>query len=392
MSWYKEMLRGCRDNAAYEGGRYVILAVLAAIWPTINGILHVFWNKPWYWKLNGALIVLTVVLFIIALWKLVRIGKSQRISYEEQVNKRTTISNIPVECGPNVKGSVVKANGFTFYRARIEPTGNQQFPNLIAKLHSIKRDGVEMDLQEVLQIKYYPGDGSAPCARKNDPAFLDVVYVNPVAVADLHVHFWPAGMTHWNFESGHNYQLDIAILSAEISRRCEFEFVWTGDANTSSCRLISQGKISDDDVQITQCREKQREEALDKSVVLLKKHYPFMLSLHAIYRAKAYELKSNDDLCWICTQLVKAGHHDPFCNFQAFVPDSERLEFIKWARRQHGIDLSVGNSCLTAVQSWPEHKGRSQPTIYRQESVAVGAAWDLAGKEDWMNQLPRYDD
>jgi hypothetical protein len=82
MQWHRDMLRGFRDNAAYEGGRYLILAILAAVWPTISGILHVFWHKPWYWKLNGALIALTAVLFIIALWKLVRIGKSQRILYE----------------------------------------------------------------------------------------------------------------------------------------------------------------------------------------------------------------------------------------------------------------------------------------------------------------------
>lgn len=148
--------------------------------------------------------------------------------------------HIPIECGPDVKGSVVKANGFTFYRARIEPKGNEQFPALIAKLHAIKRDGVPIPLDEVLQIKFYPGDGTAPCARRDDPAFLDVVFVRPNNIsADLHVLFWPPGMTHWNFEPRHNYLLDIAILSKEISRRCEFKFVWTGEANTSSCRLIS---------------------------------------------------------------------------------------------------------------------------------------------------------
>jgi membrane protein implicated in regulation of membrane protease activity len=77
MQWHKDMLRGFRDNAAYEGGRYLILAILAAVWPTINGIMHVFWDKPWYWKLNGLLIAITAILFVVALWKLARIGKSQ---------------------------------------------------------------------------------------------------------------------------------------------------------------------------------------------------------------------------------------------------------------------------------------------------------------------------
>lgn len=77
MRWHKDMLRGFRDNAAYEGGRYLILAILAAVWPTINGIMHVFLDKPWYWKLNGLLIGITAILFVVALWKLARIGKSQ---------------------------------------------------------------------------------------------------------------------------------------------------------------------------------------------------------------------------------------------------------------------------------------------------------------------------
>ncbi len=78
MQWHKDMLRGFRDNAAYEGGRYLILAILAAVWPTINGIMHVFWDKPWYWKLNGLLIAITAILLVVALWKLARIRKSQR--------------------------------------------------------------------------------------------------------------------------------------------------------------------------------------------------------------------------------------------------------------------------------------------------------------------------
>jgi hypothetical protein len=72
MQWHKEMVRGFRDNAAYEGGRYLILALLAAVWPTVNGVLHVLWEKPWYWKLNGALIAITAILFIAAIRKFIQ--------------------------------------------------------------------------------------------------------------------------------------------------------------------------------------------------------------------------------------------------------------------------------------------------------------------------------
>jgi len=203
----------------------VIAAVIATL---ITGAVGWIRQLPLAILIVLALVVGAIAYFVIR--RIARYADSKSISV-----------GIPVECGPNVKGNVVKTKGFTFYRARIQPSGNEQFPNLIARVHSIKRDGVEMHLDEVLRIKYHPGDGSAPCARKDDPAFLDVVYVTPEAVATLHVLFWPPGMENWNFESGHNYQLDVAILSDEISRRCEFEFVWTGDTDTSSCRLISDG-------------------------------------------------------------------------------------------------------------------------------------------------------
>jgi hypothetical protein len=72
MQWHKEMLRGFRDNAAYEGGRYLILALLAAAWPIINGFLQ----KPWYWKLNGALIVIAIILFGVAIIKFSKLART----------------------------------------------------------------------------------------------------------------------------------------------------------------------------------------------------------------------------------------------------------------------------------------------------------------------------
>jgi hypothetical protein len=88
MQWHKEMLRGFRDNAAYEGGRYLILALLAAAWPIINGILQ----KPWYWKLNGFLISVAVILLVVAIIKFSQITrKSHTPSEAEETPKRRAI-------------------------------------------------------------------------------------------------------------------------------------------------------------------------------------------------------------------------------------------------------------------------------------------------------------
>ncbi len=86
MQWHKEMLRGFRDNAAYEAGRYLILGVAAAVWPIINGILHVYGAKPWYWKLNGGLMVLATLLLLAAVTKLI-FGKRKTHPAEQPLSQ-----------------------------------------------------------------------------------------------------------------------------------------------------------------------------------------------------------------------------------------------------------------------------------------------------------------
>jgi hypothetical protein len=266
-----------------------------------------------------------------------------KVKLLEQFRAETTQSNsnIPVECGPNVKGSVVKANGFTFYRARIEPNGSEQFPALIAKLHGIRCDGVQMPLDEVLQIKFYPGDDSAPCARRDDPAFLDVVFVRPNGSADLHVLFWPAGMTHWNFESGHSYQLDIAILSKGTSRRCEFEFVWTGEANTSSCRLVSDG----DRKSVGRQRSLEVAAVINDAVRLLRSDSRFCnFPLRALQMAGVGDLQTEEEFSEVREAIIQHNFVDPLVGIPSLYkgrPNTEPkwLEVIKSANR-HQVDLS----------------------------------------------------
>src|SRR5437763_1250015 len=129
MRWHKEMLRGFRDNAAYEGGRYLILALLTAAWPIINSFLQ----RPWYWRLNFVLILVAIILFIIAIIKFSKVArtssspekKNSGLMKPELTDAQVPIiptipahqdfksaETIPVECAPNVKGSVVRANGF----------------------------------------------------------------------------------------------------------------------------------------------------------------------------------------------------------------------------------------------------------------------------------------
>ena len=192
-----------------------------------------------------------------------------------------------------------------------------------------------MPLDEVLQIRFYPGDGSAPCARKNDPAFLDLVFVRPDNSADLHVLFWPAGMTNWNFEPNHVYQLDVAVLSKQASRRCEFEFMWTGDANTSSCRLVSDGSE-----QLRRQRSPEVTAVINESVRLLRGN-PRLINfpLEALQMAGVGDLQTEGDFAEVREAVWQHVQTDPLVG----IPDLYNiggtepnwLEVVKWANRNN---------------------------------------------------------
>jgi hypothetical protein len=60
MRWVKDLARGIRDNAVYDLFR---LAAVALIWPFINAVLSAAGKLPWYWLLNGILIVTAIAFF-----------------------------------------------------------------------------------------------------------------------------------------------------------------------------------------------------------------------------------------------------------------------------------------------------------------------------------------
>src|ERR1700676_2118939 len=72
MRWHKEMLRGLRDNAAYEVGRYVILLLwpfaLAATYTGLSWLGTMRWN----WRVNAGLLLIAVIILFITALKLIR--------------------------------------------------------------------------------------------------------------------------------------------------------------------------------------------------------------------------------------------------------------------------------------------------------------------------------
>ena len=104
-----KLLKEARGNALWDFAKWlyrnatVIAAVIATL---ITGAVGWIRQLP-----LPILIVLALVVGVIAYFVIRRIAR--------YADSKSISVGIPVECGPNVKGSVVKSKGFTFYRARI---------------------------------------------------------------------------------------------------------------------------------------------------------------------------------------------------------------------------------------------------------------------------------
>ncbi len=130
MRWQKEIGRGIRDSAAYDAVKYVILALLVSVWPAVNGFLHVVGSKPWYWKLNGALIIIAVILLFIALLKLARIGKVQGAVGKEGQQGERQDSATPLPTPSTPPGIVPPTPSETATPTAIVPTPEKVSPKL----------------------------------------------------------------------------------------------------------------------------------------------------------------------------------------------------------------------------------------------------------------------
>jgi hypothetical protein len=72
MQWHKEMLRGFRDNAAYEVGRAVILLIAPFVLAPIYTVLSRLGAWNWNWRIHAGLIFIAIVILCVTAWKLVR--------------------------------------------------------------------------------------------------------------------------------------------------------------------------------------------------------------------------------------------------------------------------------------------------------------------------------
>jgi hypothetical protein len=158
---------------------------------------------------------------------------------EEQIESR-----IRVSCGKAVDKSVVRADGETWYRARLDLNGTTPVPDIEARVTELWEGETKVPLQEVLTLTMYPGvlkpEGDFRTLNEGCPEFVDIIRVGD-GIAHFPLKFYPRAVDHKNLlKSNHTYRITVMIYSrSNRADRCTFEFQWTGDPNTSDIRLIS---------------------------------------------------------------------------------------------------------------------------------------------------------
>ena len=83
-----------------------------------------------------------------------------------------------------------------------------------------------------------------------------------------------------------------------------------------------------------------------------------IMSFHGLYRARAYDLESNEDLVWVCDKLIAHGSSHPFQGLDECMPQSEWLDFMKWGHLHAKWDFGRGGGYLHAAPEWSNKKGR----------------------------------
>jgi len=100
-------------------------------------------------------------------------------------------------------------------------------------------------------------------------------------------------------------------------------------------------------------------ECLIRAAALLKdKKDGVVMNFHGLYRARAYDLESNQDLMWVCDKLVEHGYSHPFEGLNECVLQIEWLDFMKWGHLHAKWDFGRGGGYLQAAPEWSNKKGR----------------------------------
>jgi hypothetical protein len=116
---------------------------------------------------------------------------------------------------------------------------------------------------------------------------------------------------------------------------------------------------------LSSAREERVQEYVDATVGILKTN-PFVMPFHALSRANAYRLKSNDEVVEVCEQIEAYGHEHPLRGLEGYVPEGDWLAFLKRVKYAPGVNPNDDAHYLFEAEKWRQDHGYPDPT--KQES------------------------
>lgn len=159
--------------------------------------------------------------------------RNDRIALEERLKSRILIS-----AGRSVAKSVITADGITYFRARMDLDGTEPVYDVEAHITAIRRDGNDLQLDEVPHLMLHPGSRVLPALKEGVAGFVDVIKTDEQGRPKLALGLPYVSVNRYVFDPGHAYQIDVAVSGSTRTQKCTFAFNWTGDQHTAEWSVL----------------------------------------------------------------------------------------------------------------------------------------------------------
>ena len=112
-------------------------------------------------------------------------------------------------------------------------------------------------------------------------------------------------------------------------------------------------------------REKEVQKCVDETIGILKNN-PFVTEFHALSRANAYRLESNDEVVEACKRIEAYGYGPPLRNLDGSVPESDWLAFLKHVNYAPGVNPHDEADYLFEAEEWRKNHGYPEPSTQKR--------------------------
>ena len=261
---------------------------------------------------------------------------------------------IRVSCGKSVDKSIVTANGFTYFRGRLDLVGTEPLYDLTACVNAIRKDGEKLQLNEEARLTLHPGYPILDVLNEGVAGFVDVIVVEPDERPRLVLAYNYGSVDPFSFFlSGHVFQIDVSITAKKTrTQKRTFVFGWTGDRKTAEFRMLNglaQPSLTHDKGR----RQRSPEvAAVIKDAVQLLRNNPGMLNfpLRGLQLAGVGNLQTEDDFAEVRDSVIQYGFIDPLVGLASAYPEgTEWLAAIKWANRNN-VNLESWSALIDCLR------------------------------------------